>query len=123
MEAGAHAKEADERVLVDESHFSARETPTIMEFTRDELKMISLLKIRHSGWKRVRIIILVCSLGMLLLGIHALGTSPGMLLCSILLVGMAGGGLSYCIGGWAGRPEISLLLKLIEERQKEHGSS
>jgi len=94
-----------------------------MEFTRDELKMISLLKIRHAGWKRVRIFILVCSLGMLLLGVRALYTSPEMLLCSILLVGMAAGGLSYSIGGWAGRPEVSLLLKLVEERQKEHEAS
>jgi len=85
--------------------------------------MISLLKIRHAGWKRIRIFILVCSLEMLLLGIHALYTSPEMWLCSILLVGMAAAALSYCIGGWARRPEISLLLKLIEERQKEHEAS
>ena len=90
-----------------------------MEFTTDELKMLSRLKVQHAGWKRVRIIILVCSLGMLLLGIRALYSSPEMYLCAILLVGLAAGGLSYCIGGWAGRPEISLLLKLVEERRNE----
>jgi hypothetical protein len=91
-----------------------------MEFTADELKMLSLLKGQHAGWKRVRIIILVCSLGLLLLGIiRALYSSPEIDLCAILLVGLSARGLSYCIGGWAGRPEISLLLKLVEEHRNE----
>jgi hypothetical protein len=91
-----------------------------MEFTTDELKMLSRLKAQHAGWKRVRIIILVCSFGLLLLGlVHALDTSSEMWLCSILLVGLAARGLSYCIGGWAGRPEISLLFKLVEEHRNE----
>jgi hypothetical protein len=92
-----------------------------MEFTTDDLKMISHLKIRHSGWKRVRIIILVCSIGMLAMSIYGLSAYPsapeGFIFVNLIALGALG--LSYCVGGWAGRPEVSLLLKLIEERQKE----
>ena len=86
-----------------------------MKFTADELKMLSLLKRQHAGWKKVRIIILACSLGMLLLSIRVLSTSKELPICAIVLAALAAYGLSYSVAGWSGRPEISLLLKLFEE--------
>ena len=86
-----------------------------MEFTKEEFKMIAHLKRQHAGWKSTRVIILIFSLVMIGFGISLWNTSPPS---SILFLGIASGSLSYCLGGWAGRPEVSLLLKLVEERQE-----
>ena len=90
-----------------------------MEFTKEEFKMIAHLKRQHAGWKSTRVIILISSLGLIAFGISLWNTSPPSL---ILFWGLASGCLSYCLGGWAGRPEVSLLLKLVEERQKQNSN-
>lgn len=92
-----------------------------MEFTSDDLRMISHLKVQHSGWKKVRVIILICSIAVIAMSIYEINAeSPAPAFFNFLiLIALGTGGLSYSLGGWAGRPEVSLLLKLIEERQKE----
>ncbi len=84
-----------------------------MEFTPDEEKMISWLHRQHSAWRTTRMITLVASV---LSGFFAawefFSTGFGALPLLLLLVAVAG--LSYTLGSWAGRPEVSLLLKLVE---------
>jgi hypothetical protein len=88
----------------------------VMEFTKEEQKMIEWLRNQHKGWRTTRMITLVASC---MCGVFAIfelikGGSQWLvlgLICSY--------GTSYTLGSWHGRPEISLLLKLIDERQKE----
>ncbi|MCW5200941.1 hypothetical protein VU07_03950 [Desulfobulbus sp. F4] len=92
----------------------------IMKFTEEEQKMIALLRNQHENWRAIRVIILVssCICGAFAIDEFFRGGSqwlfPGV---------MAAYGLSYTLGSWSGRPEISLLLKLIEEQDnKQQGS-
>ena len=84
-----------------------------MQFSDDELKMVRWLRRQHAHWRSTRIIILVSSMALLALAAwhYFRGTSHSLPLVLFLV---AVYGLSYTLGSWAGRPEISLLLKLIE---------
>jgi hypothetical protein len=89
-----------------------------MEFSKEEERMISWLRRQHENWRSTRAIILIVSVG--LIGLSGLlwwqGETPWHYL---LLFVIAVYGLSYTLGSWSGRPEISLLLKLIEERREK----
>ena len=84
-----------------------------MDFTPDEEKMITWLRRQHLGWRTTRMITLVTSL---LSGCFAawdfFTVGFGALPLIFLLVAVAG--LSHTVGSWAGRPEVSLLLKVVE---------
>ena len=91
-----------------------------MQFSAEERQMIAWLRKQHAGWRTVRIIILVssCICGAFTIAEFLRGGSqwlfPGV---------MAAYGLSYTLGSWHGRPEVSLLLKLIEAQQEEKESA
>jgi hypothetical protein len=84
-----------------------------MDFTPEEEKMISWLQRQHAGWRTTRIITLVASA---LAGCISAWEffSAGFGALPLLLLVVATFGLSHTLGSWAGRPEISLLLKLVE---------
>ena len=88
----------------------------VMEFTKEERRMIVWLRHQHENWWIKRLVVLAASTvcGLWGLAEFIYGMDHGMFL------GMIGFyGISRTVGNWHGRPEISLLLKLIEERQKE----
>jgi len=87
-----------------------------MEFSAKEQKMIRWLKLQQSHWHSTRVITLVGSLFVLLLAIFAIASGKSIF-GGIALLGMSIYGLSYTLGNWSGRPEISLLLKLIREKE------
>lgn len=87
-----------------------------MELTSAELKMIAWLKLQHSCWRSTRVITAVGAAAMLLWAYRAwLHGEPSSGILALVVMGAFG--LSYSLGCWPGRPEITLLLKLIEERQ------
>lgn len=92
-----------------------------MQFTDDDQKMIDWLRKQHAAWPAIRMIILVSSLlTAVLLGWLLLSGSEGDPVGVFgLYAVLAAWGLSYSLGSWAGRPEISLLLKLVELQQTE----
>ncbi|MDQ5769024.1 hypothetical protein [Thiothrix subterranea] len=91
-----------------------------MQFSDDDLKMIEWLRKQHANWPGVRMIILVCSiLTMVLAGWLLFSGDEGYSEALVLYVVLAAAGMSYTLGSWAGRAEISLLLKLVEAQQIE----
>jgi hypothetical protein len=87
-----------------------------MQFTDEEKKMIAWLRQQHEGWRSVRMIILVASVLCALFAVweifkEGFGAQP------LLLIVIAAYGASYTLGSWAGRPEVSLLLKLVEAQE------
>jgi hypothetical protein len=88
----------------------------VMELSAADLKMIGWLKRQHAAWRSTRVITAIGAVVMLVwAGLAWLRGEPSSGI--IALVGMAGFCLSYSLGSWSGRPEISLLLKLIEDRR------
>lgn len=88
-----------------------------MQLSEQEEKMVAWLRLQHANWRATRVIILVCSVGLLgyAVWLHWSGQSAWFFLP---IVAMSAYGLSYTLGSWAGRPEISLLLKLVEHSKK-----
>src|SRR5690348_17137287 len=87
-----------------------------VQFTDVELKMLRQLRLRHEGWRSTRAIILVASIAALLFALwRIVRGQPDTSM--VILFGLASAGLSYSLGGWSGRPEVSLLLKLAEAHQ------
>jgi hypothetical protein len=87
-----------------------------MEFTKEERRMIAWLRYQHENWRTKRLVVLAASTvcGLWGLAEFIYGMDHGMFL------GMIGFyGISRTVGNWRGRPEISLLLKLIETQEKE----
>lgn len=87
-----------------------------MDFTAKECRMIAWLRYQHENWRIKRLFQLAAALACLIysLSVFVIGNDLG------IFVGIAGFYiLSRTIGSWHGKPEISLLLKLIDERQKE----
>lgn len=89
-----------------------------MKLSENEQKMVSLLRKQHEGWKTTKIIILSGSIVFFLVALYGL-ISGGEILLNSLVFGLSAGGFSYAIAGWFGRPEVSLLLKLIENHEKK----
>lgn len=90
-----------------------------MQLTREEQKMVELLRRQHASWRTTRAIILICSLACAAFAIWEFATN-GFEAMPLLLTMIATYGSSYVLGSWSGRPEISLLLKVIESNT--HGS-
>lgn len=87
-----------------------------MEFTAEERRMLAWLRHQHENWRTKRLFQLAAAIACLLysISVFVIGSELG------IFVGIAGFYiLSRTIGSWHGRPEISLLLKLIDERRKE----
>ena len=84
-----------------------------MRFSEDEQKMIKWLRRQHEYWRSTRMITLICSIGLLVYAVR--GLFHGELDSgTVALFGAAAYGLSYSLGSWPGRPEVSLLLKLVD---------
>lgn len=78
--------------------------------------MIAWLRHQHENWRTKRLVVLAasCACGLTGLAEFIYGIDHG------LFLGMIGFyGISRTVGNWCGRPEISLLLKLIEAQEKE----
>ncbi len=87
-----------------------------MELTEADLKMIKWLRRQHAGWRSTRVITAVGSA--IMVGWSGLAWLHGESAIAVVALGCMGVfGLSYSLGCWAGRPEISLLLKLVEHEQ------
>lgn len=89
-----------------------------MTFTEDEKRMINWLRQQHTCWRTNRIIILLGSVALIGIGILEV-SRHGFQWSDILLFAFGAYGTSYTLGCWSGRPEISLLLKLVEVYEKE----
>ena len=84
-----------------------------MELTPNEQRMLRRLRQQHQNWTGIRTITLICTIGLIVMAL--LAWREGAPWYSLVLwAGLISGLLSYTIGGWYGRPEISLLLKLID---------
>jgi hypothetical protein len=89
-----------------------------MELSEADVRMIKWLQRQDSAWRSTRLLTAIGStvaLGWAVLAWLRAEPSSGV----IALAGMGAFGLSYAVGSWAGRPEISLLLKLIEDKRTE----
>lgn len=87
-----------------------------MQFTKEEKKMLAWLRQQHEGWRSVRVIILTCSILCALFAALDIFRA-GFGVHPFFLILIAGYGASYTLGSWSGRPEVSLLLKLVEAQQ------
>jgi len=85
-----------------------------MEFNDRERKMYQWLQQQDAGWPIIRWIIVIASSACLLA--YLFGSRSDTV---FFIVGL--GGLSYTLGSWSGRAEVSLLLKLLNERHAENG--
>ena len=93
-----------------------------MELSEADLKMLKWLRRQHENWRTTR---LITALGSGVVGVFALfGALTGASLFAVVaLVAISTFGLSYSLGCWSGRPEISLLLKLVDHyRTQVNGS-
>ncbi|MGV3681347.1 MAG: hypothetical protein ACO1PM_16725 [Acidovorax sp.] len=85
-----------------------------MQLTEQEQKMVSHLRKQHNGWRTNRVVIVVAAVIMLGQGIRLVWSGQSDL--GILYCALSFGFFSYTLGSWTGRPELSLLLRLIEEK-------
>jgi len=84
-----------------------------MDLTEKECRMLAWLRHQHETWRIKRLLQLAASIACCLWGLAAFifGSDLG------IFMGIAGFYIgSRTIGNWHGRPEISLLLKLIDEQ-------
>ena len=86
-----------------------------MTLSKHEKKMVAFLQRQHKAWPTTRWIILISCLLILAAAIF------GFVKESVFYV-LVVYGFSYVLGSWNGRPEVSLLLKLIEDRAKVNTS-
>jgi hypothetical protein len=93
-----------------------------MQFTNEDRRMIESLRRQHENWRAVRLIIFVGSLSCAASAVAEI-LSNGLGTLTLLLTVIAAAGASYSLGGWAGRPEIGLLLKLIEEAERSRDAA
>ena len=89
-----------------------------MQFSQTEQKLIRQLQLQHNHWRTTRMITL---LGSLVAGIFAITglVSGSTIYGGIALLGVSAFGMSYALGSWSGRPEVSLLLKLLKENRED----
>jgi hypothetical protein len=91
-----------------------------MDFTEKECRMLAWLRHQHETWRIKRLFQLAASIACGLWGLAAFifGSDLG------IFMGIAGFYIaSRTIGNWHGRPEISLLLKLIDEQASKQPCS
>jgi hypothetical protein len=87
-----------------------------MEFTKEDRRMLAWLRYQHENWRIKRLFQLAASLACCLWGLSAFISRSDL----GIFLGITGFYiLSRTIGSWHGKPEISLLLKLIDERQEK----
>lgn len=87
-----------------------------MEFTKEERRMLAWLRHQHENWRIKRLFQLAAAIACLLysISVFVVGNDLG------IFIGITGFYiLSRTIGSWHGKPEISLLLKLIDDRQEK----
>ena len=85
-----------------------------MKLSDNEMKMLRYLRQQHEHWRSTRAIILVGSVVILVVGIFGLiGNASVYALMPLIALGLYL--LSYAVGSPGVRPEISLLLRLVEE--------
>ena len=92
-----------------------------MEFTQKEEKLLKLLKLKHENWKSTKWIIFICSVIILTFGLLSqfeIYTVYKTEFPFFIIGGLVG--IAYSIGHWNGRPEVSLLLKLLEKEMMEN---
>lgn len=93
-----------------------------MPFTDDEKRMIRWLRGQHAHWKTTRAITLTCSLIIGAIAVWRVWLADPIWYL-LPLFAISGYGLSYTLGSWSGRPEISLLLRLVEAEERRNGQS
>jgi len=86
-----------------------------MVLNENERKMVAHLRRQHEGWPTIRWIILLCSFVALAWSLY----EPDQ----IASLAISFYGLSYSLGGWKGRPEVSLLLKIVDEEKSAEAQS
>lgn len=92
-----------------------------MKLSEQEQQMVNWLRRQHKSWRTTRAIILFCSTVFLVYAawLYFKNDTSGFF---IPIIFFSTYGLSYTLGSWAGRPEISLLLRLIDEQNKNDAS-
>jgi hypothetical protein len=91
-----------------------------MQLTEQEQKMVKWLRTQHKGWRIHRVVIVIGAMFMLYQGMRLIWSGQSDL--GILYCALSFGFLSYSLGSWVGRPEFSLLLRLLEEKDQESKS-
>lgn len=85
-----------------------------MGLTEEEKKMVAWLRRQHKNWKSTRVIILICSVMIIGISIYFyLKGENGWHLIPLFITAVYC--LSYSLGSWSGRPEIFLLLKIVDK--------
>jgi hypothetical protein len=84
-----------------------------MQLDDADLKMLRWLRRQHESWPMTRLIILACSAASVAYAGWLTFSDYFDFQAGFFLV-IGGYGLSYTLGSWSGRPEVSLLLKLVE---------
>jgi hypothetical protein len=84
-----------------------------MQLTPEDKKIVASLRKQHNGWKTGRFVILIVHSILFAIALWELKTKSEPAAGAALL-GISAYGLSYVLGAWHGRPEITLLLKLVE---------
>ena len=85
-----------------------------MQLTEQEQKMVQRLRAQHIGWRTNRVVILIAAVIVLGQGMRLVWSGQSDL--GILYCALSFGFFSYTLGSWTGRPECSLLLRLLEEK-------
>ena len=85
-----------------------------MELTEQDKKMIDDLRKERDYWPQVRWIMVGCSILISIILFTGLVDTEIMLFAFLILQPLV-----YSLAKWNGRPEISLLLKLIENQTED----
>ena len=84
----------------------------MFELDDTERKILKRLRDQHNNWKSIRLMISIFSAICIVISMFLEQET-------ILLLTIGAFGLSYSLGSWHGRPEISLLLKYVEANIKK----
>jgi hypothetical protein len=92
-----------------------------MNLNEHEKSMLTWLRKQHDNWKSTRVIIAIGAI--ILLGGAVWGIYEKYSIYSIVpWIALGAYCLSYSVTCWSGRPEISLLLKLMEDHSNRQDS-
>lgn len=78
--------------------------------------MVAWLRRQHERWRATRLITSVASTAVGLFGVWQ--GFRGEMAALIACIAVAAYGPSYSLGSWSGRPEVSLLLRLVDAEMK-----